>query len=139
VWITRSLAPLVAPALLLGVAGVQIHQARTAHLSPWKGGGFGMFSTTDVVANRTLRAYARLGGTVREVPIPAALEDEAERARVLPSPRILRGLARALSETVPAKRFRFELWRQRFEPGTLAPHPTLVHHLEIDLAAEADR
>ena len=34
-------------ALLLVVAGVQVALVKTEGLSPWKGGGFGMFSTTD--------------------------------------------------------------------------------------------
>ena len=34
-------------AVLIATAGRQIVLARTAHLTPWSGGGFGMFATTD--------------------------------------------------------------------------------------------
>jgi hypothetical protein len=42
-------------ALLLAVAGVQVTLTRTSGLSPWKGGGFGMFSTTDDTGRRSRR------------------------------------------------------------------------------------
>ena len=40
----RALLPV---ALLMAVATVQVILATAAGLTPWKGGGFGMFSTTD--------------------------------------------------------------------------------------------
>jgi hypothetical protein len=38
--------------LLVVVAGAQVTLATTAGLSPWKGGGFGMFATTDDAGRR---------------------------------------------------------------------------------------
>ncbi len=38
---------LLPPLCLIGVALVQLGLASAASLSPWLGGGFGMFSTTD--------------------------------------------------------------------------------------------
>ena len=51
---TRAAIPV---ALLLAVAAVQVTLARTAGLSPWKGGGFGMFSTTDDAGRRRVRVF----------------------------------------------------------------------------------
>ena len=43
----------IPPALLALVACVQIGLARFTPLTPWKGGGFGMFATADGASNRT--------------------------------------------------------------------------------------
>lgn len=51
-WIERWLVP----SILVGVALLQITLAHTANLSPWKGGGFGMFSSIDSPSMRTVAA-----------------------------------------------------------------------------------
>ena len=38
-------------ALLLAIASAQMLLARTSDLSPWKGGGFGMFASVDETAS----------------------------------------------------------------------------------------
>ncbi len=45
------------PGLLVLVACLQLWRAHAHHLTPWKGGGFGMFSTADSPGKRTLRTY----------------------------------------------------------------------------------
>jgi hypothetical protein len=50
----RTILPV---ALLVAVASVQVVLTRTAGLSPWKGGGFGMFSTTDDSGRRRVRVF----------------------------------------------------------------------------------
>jgi hypothetical protein len=45
---------LAVPLLLGIIACWQIYRVHFQHLSPWKGGGFGMFSTVDSPANRFL-------------------------------------------------------------------------------------
>ena len=45
---------LVPPLLLFVMAVIQIALARTADLTPWKGGGFGMFATLDHAAYRAV-------------------------------------------------------------------------------------
>ncbi len=45
------------PAVLVLVACLQLWRAHTQHLTPWKGGGFGMFSTVDAPGQRILRTY----------------------------------------------------------------------------------
>lgn len=49
------IAPWLAPALLTVVALAQIGIAASTDLTPWKGGGFGMFSTLDGTGSRQLR------------------------------------------------------------------------------------
>lgn len=46
-----------APALLVLVACLQLFRAHTQHLTPWKGGGFGMFASADMPGWRSLRTY----------------------------------------------------------------------------------
>ena len=47
----------VVPGLLVLIACWQLYRAHTQYLTPWKGGGFGMFSTVDALSNRILRTY----------------------------------------------------------------------------------
>jgi hypothetical protein len=83
----------VAPSLLLAVAGLQMLLAGTASLSPWKGGGFGMFSTVDAPSARFLRVYLITGG--REIPVllPDQLRPLAAEIKTMPRARRLRDLA----------------------------------------------
>ena len=53
----RRLLPYLPPLALAVVAGAQFALAHSAPLSPWKGGGFGMFSTQDQPRSRTLRLH----------------------------------------------------------------------------------
>ena len=55
----RALKPLelwLAPGILAGIALVQIAWTHLGSLSPWKGGGFGMFSSVDGPGMRVLQA-----------------------------------------------------------------------------------
>ena len=72
-------------ALLVLVAGAQVTLARRAGLSPWKGGGFGMFSTTDDAGRRHVRVFVTAPERSEEIAIAPSLEDAARRAAVLPA------------------------------------------------------
>lgn len=50
------LATWAVPVVAVAIAVTQVIVASTGTLSPWKGGGFGMFSTLDDPPSRTLRA-----------------------------------------------------------------------------------
>jgi hypothetical protein len=86
---------LVPPALLVAVALLQAAGVQRYHLSPWKGGGFGMFSTVDRPTQRGVFAYLHDGS--RRDPIDAqGLRDLAAlttEARVMPTPATLATLA----------------------------------------------
>jgi hypothetical protein len=89
-----------APVLLLAVVALrQIHLARSADLTPWKGGGFGMFASTDGVPQRHLRVFATGPDRSEELTVPEDLEAVAARALVLPDDGRLERLARALAES----------------------------------------
>jgi hypothetical protein len=129
---------LLAPALLVLVALAQITLAFALDLSPWLGGGFGMFATIESRSERHLVAFADSPGLMRELAIPERLEDAAARVRALPTRDRLRELAARIAaaerERVPGiQGVRLQLWRTRYAPGTLAPDDRLAGEVTAGL------
>jgi hypothetical protein len=125
--------------LLLAVAAVQLTLARTAGLSPWKGGGFGMFSTTDDAGRRHVRVFVSASERSEELAIPPSLQDLASRAAVLPTDgamsRLAQGVvAREARYRRPVDTVRIETWRIDYAPGTLAAS----HHRTRDFVYRVD-
>ena len=69
----RSWLPLLPAVLLLLVAAGQVYLATRGSLTPWKGGGFGMFSTNDRPDSRRVRAWVSSAGGSEEIEISADL------------------------------------------------------------------
>jgi hypothetical protein len=95
-------------------------------LSPWKGGGFGMFSTLDARPFRFVRVYVTAPERSEELAVPASLADDAAAAEVLPTDARLERLARRIVERErsrerPVSQVRIEVWREQFARGSLAP------------------
>jgi hypothetical protein len=135
----RALVPV---ALLITVAGAQITLARTANLSPWKGGGFGMFSTTDDAGRRRVRVFVAAADRSEEIAITPSLEDAAIGAAVLPSDRQLTRLARRVIERErrnhrPVDGVRIETWRIEYAPSTLAAASRLIRDFKYRVDATA--
>ena len=117
----RTLLPV---AMLMAVAAVQVVLTRTSGLSPWKGGGFGMFSTTDDSGRRYVKVFVSAPDRSEEIAISPSLEDAAARAAALPSDGRLARLARQVIERErrnhrPVETVRIENWRVVYAPGTL--------------------
>jgi hypothetical protein len=111
--------------LLVVVAGLQIGLTRVAALTPWKGGGFGMFSTTDQAGHRLLRITVAAPERSEEIAISPSLQDAAERATILPGKRQLTRLARLVAEREQrhgrlVDSVRIECWRTQHDPRTLS-------------------
>jgi hypothetical protein len=127
------------PALLLvGVAAHQIFLANTTGLSPWSGGGFGMFSTTDAGAARHVHAFVIRPGIQREVRTPEALKEWEQKVATLPSDANLRAFALALADLPtpdhgPATAVRVQVWHTEFEPIGLIPTGRILRSLEVPL------
>jgi hypothetical protein len=129
------------PALLLvAVALVQIAAAKTGTLSPWLGGGFGMFATTDAWARRHVHAWALRPGLREELEIVEELAPLERRVRALPSERNLRALAKGLAEILretgdpdagPLEAIAITVVRPRFDRETLAPSGEPIASLRI--------
>ena len=124
--------------LLIVVACVQIYLARTANLTPWKGGGFGMFSTTDGNANRYLRVYITGPQRSEEILIKPSLEDLAMRAQMYPGNSQLEKLAKSIlkdqqKKNLPAQSVRIEVWRIQYDKQMLKPTTKVIHEYTYSL------
>lgn len=81
----RVLVACIPSALLCVVALHHAYRVSREGLTPWKGGGFGMFSTIDSQAERFVRlSVTTEGGETLAVPIPAEYHRQVDRARLLP-------------------------------------------------------
>ena len=132
----RALTPV---ALLVTVACAQVTLARTAGLSPWKGGGFGMFSTTDDAGRRHVRIFVRAPTRSEEIAVPRSLEDAARRAAVLPGNAQLARLAQLVVEREhryhrAVDEVRIETWRLEYARDTL----TATSHRLSDFTYRVD-
>ncbi len=87
------------PTLLTTVAIVQEFFSRKFHLSPWKGGGFGMFSTVDAPSARFLRIYLVSQQGKTQVRLPSWLGNLATEVRTIPTEKRILHLARELAQS----------------------------------------
>ena len=128
------------PAVLLTVvATAQIVLTQVAMLSPWKGGGFGMFSTLDGRPFRYARLFVRGPDRSEELSVPPSLEEMAASAEILPADAQLDRLARAVMAREhrrgrPAGHVRIEVWRVEFAAGSLTPREHLLRRHEYRAA-----
>jgi hypothetical protein len=134
--------PLLPAALLVAVAVTQVTLARRAGLTPWKGGGFGMFSTTDDAARRRVRVFVTAPERSEEIAIVPSLEDAARRAAALPADYEFSRLAQRVAARErryarPVASVRIEAWRIDYAPVTLAATSRLIRGYEyrVDPAA----
>jgi hypothetical protein len=97
------LGPLLPVGLLIAVALTHLYRVDTLDLTPWKGGGFGMFSTLDGRDNRRLLVHLESPSesgtrrTVAELPRTRRVEWLAEQARAMPTAERLQHLADELA------------------------------------------
>lgn len=131
--------------LLCAIAAAQMVLARTAGLSPWKGGGFGMFASVDSVPSRWVRLYVQAAERSEEIALPPSLEDQADRVAAWPHQRALVRLAHAVAARErrhgrPVERVRVEVWRASITPA-LDVTEQLTSDIDIDVAGDvrADR
>ncbi len=95
------------------------------HLTPWKGGGFGMFSTLDHAPFRGVDIVVEGPERSEAIEIPGSLEVIAARAVSCPSDWLLRKLgaavvARERRHDRPVSRVRLTVWGTHHDPVTLA-------------------
>ena len=81
--------------LLAVVAVCQVTLAKTVELTPWKGGGFGMFSTLDHGAYRGVDIVIEAPDRSEAQDVPPSLEELAARSANCPSDWLLRRWPRA--------------------------------------------
>ena len=125
--------------VLLGVAAIQLALTHGAGLSPWLGGGFGMFSGLDRGGARHLHIFVLEPGLEREIFARAdALVDREARVVALPSDARLHSYALAVAKSggidrARATGLRIQLWKTDFDPETLIPSDRILRQLEVRL------
>jgi hypothetical protein len=122
-------------AVLVIVACTQIWASRAHGLSPWKGGGFGMFASLDSRPFRYARIFVHAADRDEELTVTPSLERAAAAAELLPTARQLDQLARAVVARErrhgrPVERVRVEVWHARFSPGSLSPETRRLREQE---------
>jgi hypothetical protein len=123
---------LVAPGLLAALALAQIAGWASYGLTPWKGGGFGMFATSDHGGFRRVLVIERTAAGERPVPVPDELERLRRRAREAPRAANLRRLGTQMRVLAPGLGpLRVEVWRTEFARADLAPRRVLVASAEL--------
>lgn len=88
----------LAPALLVGVAGVHTYLASAENQTPWEGGGFGMFSTVDKRQARFVRCSLLTSQDTARVRLPDHLYRYVERLRARPTEARVESLAQYLAD-----------------------------------------
>ncbi len=131
----RPIVPLV---VLLSMATLQIVLVATRGLTPWKGGGFGMFSTLDDAPHRSMRIVVEAPGRSEEVAIPLSIEDEAVKALTLPTDHRLRRLAQAVADRErrygrEATTVRITVWKHDVDPVSLGFTPVVLREFSHDV------
>ncbi len=128
--------------LLLAVAAVQIPLAEGWLLTPWRGGGFGMFSTLDSSAFRPVRVYAEGDGWERRLVLPESLDGPTYALACLPTDQRMRALARRVAARLrpggrTVRALRVEVWRSAFDAdtSTLSVRPWRRVRVELDRGA----
>ncbi len=122
--------------LLLGVAASQLWLAHRSALTPWLGGGFGMFSTLDALAARHLHVFLWTAAARMEVVVPEHRLDLVDRALALPSDSNLRELAQVFAgsgagDLGSVERVEIQVFGRRYHPLALEPEGVLIRALEV--------
>ena len=133
-----SFRVVVPVAVMAVVAAVQIALALTSDLTPWKGGGFGMFSTLDHGAFRGVDIVIEAPGRSETLDVPASLEELAARTASFPSDRFLHRLAREVAARErrnqrPVTTVKLTVWRTEFSPKTLLATERTLRRVSIDV------
>ena len=129
----QRIAVALPAAVLITVACCQISLTRTSRLSPWKGGGFGMFASLDGIGFRRVRLFVEGRSRSEELAVPDSLAIDAMKVAALPTERALRALGgrvltRERQKQRPAGSVRVEVWRTSFSP-TLESSSTRISAL----------
>jgi len=90
----------LAPALLVGVAGLHAYFAAAMNQTPWEGGGFGMFSTVDKRQARFVRCSLMLPRDTARIQLPDHLHTYVQRLRARPTSDRVGSLVQYLANAI---------------------------------------
>lgn len=113
-------------AVLVVVALLQMTLAHTVGLSPWKGGGFGMFSTVDSPDYRMVIVTVRLQGNEGRVPLRDLVEgvgpEPLNRVVAMPDD----GAVRRVADSVLQRRWEIDSGRAMLNSEGKVPESVTV-------------
>ena len=130
------------PTLILVVVALsQIYFVNFKDLSPWYGGGFGMFSTSDVGTNRRFVVYVYSEGIKRELTIPHKLGKLSTEVANFP---IRSRINKFVSELLIFKdinsneisHLELQLFKRKFDKLTLESEFSLYKTFRVDINNE---
>jgi hypothetical protein len=121
--------------LLLVVACLQVYLVRTRDLSPWKGGGFGMFSTNDD-EHRGVDVWVEDSQGERRIDVSG--DYAVVRYAAYPVEDRLRGLAYRIAAAqrangTPVYRVQVSVWRRDFAAETMKPLRIPIRDIVLDI------
>ena len=122
--------------LLLCVALNQLRLVYFHDLSPWSGGGFGMFSTTDAATDRHLHIDEITPAWRREVEAPYDFEDAVRGVLALPSDAQMQKLAErmvARGLLNSGSSVEIQVWANRYDPEDLTPSSRPLRMYQADV------
>jgi len=122
--------------LLVAIAVNQLILANFFSLSPWLGGGYGMFSTTDVGSNRHIHIYAKSEGIIKELIYPKELSDLALRTKSFPTDRNLDKFTRTIAQIEDdssINSIEVQVWKSHFKTYSLDPSSKILRSVELKL------
>ena len=128
---------MIPSAVMIAVASVQIVLTQSANLTPWKGGGFGMFSTLDHAAFRGVDIVVEAPGRSEALEIPPSLQVLAIRAVSFPSEALLVRLGHAIAarerrHSRPVTNVKLTVWRTDFSSATLQATERTLRTITVD-------
>ena len=123
-------------ALLAFVAALQIALTHITPLSPWKGGGFGMFASLDGGSFRGVRVFVEAAGRSQEIDPDPGMAERVGKAALFPSDRMTSRLAREIARDEryygnPVDAIRIQVWRVEFASRSLAPTYRLLRERTV--------
>jgi hypothetical protein len=124
--------------VLLAVALSHVLLVGGMTLSPWLGGGFGMFSTTDSSTSRHVHVWRPDGAGGRTpVVVPADLDEAMRHLRVLPTTAAIVRAGRLLQRhpDIGGAALTVEVWRTRYDPLTMAPSSQVLRSAVVPSAS----
>ena len=113
--------------IFLLIAAHHFYLVHHAHLSPWLGGGYGMFSTTDYGPSRFVRVYGLQDNIIQEeIEIPSRYSKLARKVKGLPGNELVLEMASAIEDYLDSNQhgfpvIRVEVWATKYDTETLEP------------------
>ena len=121
---TLSYLPIL---LFLLISGHHFYLVHKHQLSPWLGGGYGMFSTTDYGPSRFIKVFTLNKKIIQEeIEVPEHLSQLSKQVRSLPNNTNIKNFAIKLENYLTinhhsAAFIRVEIWKTNYDSETLKP------------------